>query len=273
MFSNAYDIVGLGLYGVSSPLVNRPLTRIDFISSYTLVFQFPILIVMSTIWEMSEMSSVNGDRGGRNVSVVLSCFGDVVTEQHKQTPFRYPKPGHIYAKGEKQGHLEELSFENKTIHIIDIEGAGRFFTLICLDVLNDRIISLQKKMRADVVLAPTFSQSGNMRSEIDLLVKEYWSIILLCNSCSALCAPTDKWIPVERIIEKSAYDANKIGFILTPAKMDTRQTIHEIPFQFSESCIFCQRDGCPGRIFDIHYNEFIKIEEDSTSGWVDINKR
>lgn len=245
--------------------------------------ELPMLMIMGTVWE-----TVIGQEGQdkRNVSVVLSCFGDVVIEQHKQTPFSFEKPHHEYAEYE-EGHEEELSLKDKNIRIIDIEDVGRFFTLVCRDVLNEAVMAWPKGLYADMVLVPAFSKSKNLRGELNLLTADYWGVALLCNSCSALCPPGKKWIPEEIIREnipvcpermgKKANNKDKeyleMGFVLTPAKEGTVPKAHYNPIHFSKLCIACQSRECPGWIFDIHYKTFLFPDEEYNYGRIGVQER
>ena len=243
--------------------------------------EFPVLFVMGTIWESVEEMGILDQR---NVSVVLSGSGDVIIEQHKQTPFQFKKPNHTYAEdGPFAGHKEELSLTDKTIHIIDIEGIGRVFTHICLDVLNPRLMTLLKILCADLVLVPAFSPSKELKEELESLTKGYWSTVLLCNACSALCDLNDEWISYEIINEnikvkdekvkdekENDKDYLEIGFILTPAKYGTGKSLALDSLHFSESCISCQIDGCPGRIIDIYYQNYLKPDKKHNYGRIDV---
>jgi predicted amidohydrolase len=215
---------------------------------------FPTLIVMGTIWESADRS---------NVSVILSSHGDVHIEQHKQTPFFWSRANELVAQDEPEKeyekyYIEGLSLNNRNIHIIDIEDVGRFFTLICLDVLNPRIMTLLKKLRADFVLVPSFSSSKEITNELNSLTAGYWSTTMLCNACSALNKTKNGWIS-ENVV--STRD-KELGFVLSPAKIGTSQKLFHLPITFSNSCIGCQNTECPGRIIDIHYREYIKGKND-----------
>jgi len=235
----------------------------------------PILMVLGTIW---EVYSENGIEFKQNVSVVMSNWGEILFEQQKQSSFLSQKPGHIYPEdGNAKGHKEELSFNEKTVNVIDIEGVGRFCTLICRDILKTTLISFMERLLADVVLVPAFSPSSNgLKTKLKSLVAGYRSTILLCNCCSALHAWKDKdedyWIPKE-ILEKNIIREDKpdekkegvweLGFIMTPAKNKTSATDYVNPLNMSHSCINCQdNDVCHGGIFDIHYLNYLQPDSE-----------
>ena len=244
----------------------------------------PILMVMGTIW---ETVNENGELIRINESVVLSCFGEVVATQRKKLPAFWKKPDHIYAKGEK-GHEEELAMD-RSIHMIDIEGVGRFSILICKDVLDDNIMPLLKSLYTDMVFVPAFSTSSKFTGELDPLTTVFWVSVLFCNACSALYSKESErikaewigaeWIPNELIgdnikgddREEVKTDYLEIGFVRTPSKEGSEQNIHHKPLHFLPSCISCESRECPGRFFNIYYTEYdgdcnkgnIRVEDDN----------
>ena len=241
--------------------------------------RLPVLMVMGSIWETSEEK---GTLDKRNVSVVLSCWGEAVIEQRKLTPFCYEKPGHDYGSSNNPWHKEVLSGGDQSIHIIDIEGIGRFSTNICIDVKNSQLITLLKRLRVDVVLAPAFSRSRELKDELKSLTSGYWSIVLLCNSCSALYDTDDSWtwIPDEFIRKNipngsspgSGRKYKEIGFVFTPAKRNDSQDVHPTSLYMSNSCLSCKTEGCPGRILDIYYEKILSDSKHSYM-WIDASER
>ena len=226
-----------------------------YIASSPAKDDLPFLMIMGTIW---EKYTKDGAVYKRNVSVALSPWGELFG-QEKKTPL------HL----RESGHRESLSLNDKTINVIDIKGVGRFFTYICRDVLNMELISLAKKMHADMVLVPAFSRSKELKTELRSLVSGYWATALLCNCCSATHDDNmkDCWM------SKEIYDRKELGFVMAPAKNGSEQIVHTNALNMSDSCINCQTANiCSGGIFDIHYGTYC-FDKPTKSGRIHISRR
>jgi len=154
----------------------------------------PLFVVLGTIW---ENGAKDGTGYNQNVCIVMSQRGEILFKQQKLSSFRFGE--------EKLSFEEELSFNDRTLHVIDIEEVGRFCISICSDVISPTPIGLLKGLCADVVLVPAFSPSRELKSELESLAKGFWTTAILCNCCSALAmddiSDEDCWIPKE-ILEK-----------------------------------------------------------------------
>lgn len=214
----------------------------------------PILMVMGSVW---ETCTENESPDHRNVSVVLSCWGDVLIEQQKQTP--YPS---FKRKGYKKEYEENLSHNDNTLRIIDIDGVGRFSTLICRDALNPTIITIMKDLRADVLFVPAFSASRTLPDgELLGFAKSYLGTVLLCNSCSARSPD-------------SAASIKKICLIMTPAKSKGTPVVTRTPLNIRGSCDYCLETGGCGGVFDIYYNNYsLPDPQDTNSGQIVVKQR
>ena len=225
-------------------------------------YDLPLLMIMGSIWEKDRENSQSDSNAGQNVSVVFSSYGQKIFEQHKKIPFDYRNKKETSqnsdASESRRGHQELLSQRDKKIHIIDIGGFGRIFTLICRDVLNSTLITLLKDLRADMVLVPMFSPSINMLDELESLTKVHLATEFLCNSCSALCEDDAQWFVVN--VDNDGWTdeyKDKLGGVFTPEKENGKQTtVCYSPICFSESCEKCQSEECLGSVFDIKYNEY-----------------
>lgn len=185
---------------------------------------FPKIIVLGTIW--GNMS---------NICVVLTNYGKIIFKQSKKTPFLYGKS------------YECLDKKDPIIHIIDINGIGRIFTLICRDIDNSEITNLCKNLLADIILLPSYSDSLDLAPSANSLAELHNCITIMSNTCTAFVKSR------EDCSATTLSNAN-IGFVSIPAIQGAARTSETIYYSRDDSCKNCL-SNCIGKDFEFQFDE------------------
>ncbi len=171
-----------------------------------------------------------------NKMVVITSEGEIVYEQYKRIPF-------------EKGDLEEKLLEiDNIINIIDFSGVGRINTFICRDITDDKLMSIPKIVGTNLIIAPAYTQSLNMKQIVKSLAANNICTTILVNSCSA------------------RYDANsikkkkEIGFICQHLKNGTESDCKVVNYKFDGQCKECNFN-CYGFLIEIKYDELLSSQE------------
>ena len=181
----------------------------------------PYLIWLGSSWENNT-----------NKCRVIDRNGITIYEYHKKMPFIYGEP--------PSEETENLSLKDKTIHVIDVEGVGRFMTGICKDITNDDFRSISKKVFASFLMLPSYTPSLDLDGCAEELSKE-WIIVCCSNACA--CSAIGK------------KEDNRItSFISIPAKYGTGRDSRVEYWGCSASNMDCE-SICEGFIMEIDFTK------------------
>lgn len=202
----------------------------------------PPLIVFPSIWKKSGNDSDNTNR-----SCIIYDGEEVLFEQYKRVCFKYAKEGFdVY---------EDISLSEKynEIHMLHIDGIGRFCVIICYDYLENQNRSLiMENMYPTLVCSPSFS-TGSF--DFSILSEKYFNNScnwIWCNTCSAS----------NETKNKNNFDI--VGIVTTLNKHNDQKRNDSFKQKF-DGVGQCTRQDCINCLFyaDIPLSNYNIIQEES----------
>lgn len=202
----------------------------------------PPLIVFPSIWKKSGNESDNTNR-----SCIIYDGEEVLFEQYKRVCFKYAKEGFdVY---------EDISLSEKynEIHMLHIDGIGRFCVIICYDYLENQNRSLiMENMYPTLVCSPSFS-TGSF--DFSILSEKYFNNScnwIWCNTCSASNETKNK------------HNFDIVGIVTTLNKHNDQKRNDSFKQKF-DGVGQCTRQDCINCLFyaDIPLSNYNIIQEES----------
>ena len=172
----------------------------------------------------------------KNKTVVMTSDGEYICDQLKQIPFTF-------------NNLEEkLINDNSIINILDFPNFARINIFICRDITDDKLMSIPKQIGTNLIIAPSYSSSLNMKGIAKNLASNYYCTTIMVNSCSA------------KFNDSSVNNRRNLGFVCQPLKNGTESDNKVIEYKFDKKCNLCNYD-CLGYTVEIMFNELYNQNE------------
>ena len=164
-----------------------------------------------------------------NKAVLMTSEGEIVCEQYKNSPF------------ELDGLTEKLDKGDNNIYVLDFQNCFRMNTFICKDIIDGNMISFVKRLESELLFAPSYSRSLNMKAEIEALAKNRHCTTIMSNSCSARYKPN------------SIENNDAIGFVCQPKKNEKDEGDNKTnEYRICEECKACNYN-CLGHLITIDF--------------------
>ena len=176
-----------------------------------------------------------------NRCVLLSGTGKLLLSNDKQNGFEYHD-------NNNDPHREMLGNKSNNINLIDINGLGRVWYLICKDALIfDEVVNIVTKYGCNVKMISSYSESiSDFQSVGASLARIYQVFSVVCNSCA---------------VRKE----NDIGVITYPVFYDKGKNISswDINYTCTKKCEECTYGKC-AHIFWVNVNEGVMMSEEKS---------
>lgn len=171
-----------------------------------------VLILAGTLWENNT-----------NTAFLYNHKGDLVAKQDKYHAFEY-------TKADKYRMVEKIrSVGPHKLNILDVKNIGRIAIFICRDMKHHEYLSLLRLIDVDILLAPSYSDSNDVLSEVDNLTENNHTTVIFLNACSS--------------------NKEVIGKINLPSKEGTNRVTKPVLIK-NDICSSCS-EFCNGVVFEL----------------------
>lgn len=197
---------------------------IDSITTEDLSKDGPKFIINGSIWSNYT-----------NRTITTDLSGSKVFTYYKKCAFKYREKEKKYKE-----HLD--STLNREYVILEIIGFGRIGICICKDLTDENVLLFHKLIKTNILFVPAFSDSFQLENDAVSMASKYNCLTIFANSCAAYSA---HWINDEN------YD---IGFVMIPAKKDTRSDCYMEKYAAEKCLKFCD-NCCNCKLFTLSFNK------------------
>lgn len=193
------------------------------------------IVFWGSIWKNMTNRCIVTGKGGQAILSYDKKIGFELKEEDE-------KGKRIYLE-----HLKE-KIKKTPYDLLDIEGIGRVGICICRDLTFQEVSNLHTYLETNILIVPTFSESMDIYTGAEELVKKEKCMVILANSCSAYY---DKKHKKNTITE--------LGFFVAPAKKKNARSVYKEVYGNIQCMNECAK-ACKGILFMVNFAK--KMEED-----------